>query len=109
MMDIVKLFELPEKIRDKELELFSLKQDLNTIKLKEQLAVDLIKKDVYGSKLYQNQEKRDLELRFRLGNAEDYKETKEEMSRKRKLISLGEIELDYLKNLFKSFEIFRRY
>ena len=108
------LLTLPLKIKDKESELYAVRNTIDEKDLQKKLIEDSVYMDVYnavkkeGGREFTNDIQRKAETKKRLSNGEDYKNLKEEIIELKEKLSKGLIELDFLKRKFRAFESLTR-
>ena len=108
------LLTLPLKIKDKESEIYELRNAIDEKELQKKLIEDSVYMDVYntlkegGGKEFTNDTMRKQEQHKRLSSGKDYQALKEEISEQKEKLSKGIIELDFIKRKFRAYECLTR-
>jgi len=108
------LITIPLKIKDKELEIYQKKKDIEEKLLVQKVMRDTVYLDVeksrdkQGNKEFTNKELREAETTRRLANGQDYQKIKQEIDSLKDHIRSEEVNLEYIKRRYRTAEALTR-
>lgn len=101
-----KIFEIPEKIKEIENAILNLGVGIRELELINELIEDDVKKEVYYDDQYKNAEQRNVAIREKLNNSNEYLRNNNELKARKDRVKVLEVDLKFYYNTFSAFKYY---